>query len=137
MTSIAGHGQNNFTGNGNNFANHVNNFAPGSNNFTHNFVQGPNSFSNNPNDAAGNSNGLIDINNCGTEELMKLPFMTEILAKQAVVERETRQGFKDIEEFGMVLGLKPHMVERIRPLVVVGERTQNNISLEKGRVLDL
>lgn len=79
---------------------------------------------------------LIDINNCSIEELVKLPFMTLILAKKAIAEREERKGFKDLEEFGTALELKPHMLEKIRPLVKVEEIIQANESLETGRVLD-
>ena len=79
----------------------------------------------------------IDINSCTIEDLLKLPFITEILAKKAIKEREARKGFKDLEEFGMVLELKPHMLEKIRPLVKIEESIQVDDSLEKGRVLDL
>lgn len=83
------------------------------------------------------SRTLTDINNCTVEELMQLPFMTEILAKKAIEEREKRNGFMDLEDFGAALELKPHMLEKIRPLVKIEESIKEEESLEKGRVLDL
>jgi hypothetical protein len=62
----------------------------------------------------------IDLNNASELELAGLPGVGPILAKKAMLERERIGGFRSLEDFSQLLNLKPHNVEKIRPLVVVG-----------------
>lgn len=80
----------------------------------------------------------VDINNDPEEVIAELPGIGSILAKKVV---ETRQlsPFKSVDEFGEVLGLKPHIIERVRPLIVItGEFPDNDESEApvSGRLVD-
>ncbi|WP_052342598.1 ComEA family DNA-binding protein [Bacillus sp. EB01] len=78
---------------------------------------------------------LVDINRADEKELAQLPGIGIILAKKAVAERSKTGGFKSYDEFSELLGLKPHIAERVRPLVTVssvGEFTPNR----GGRMVD-
>ncbi len=97
-----------------------------------------------PDDVAATSNSAssatsptpkIDLNNSSEQEISSLPGIGLIIAKRTVMLREERGGFHSIEEFGQALNLKPHIVERIRPLVVVSPR-QPGSSGTTGRVVD-
>jgi DNA uptake protein ComE-like DNA-binding protein len=59
-----------------------------------------------------------------------------IIAKRAVGLRESRGGFDTVEDFGQALNLKPHVVERLRPLVAVSPSQQSGHSDSSGRVVD-
>lgn len=80
---------------------------------------------------------LVDINCCSEEELEKLPFINSIIAKKAIQQREAIGSFSSVEEFGISIGLKPHIIEKIRPLVIIGEVSVKEDKKEKGRVIDL
>lgn len=82
-------------------------------------------------------NQLVDINYCSEEELEKLPFINSIIAKKAIQQREAIGSFSSVEEFGISIGLKPHIIEKIRPLVLVREKNIKEDKKEKGRVIDL
>lgn len=88
-------------------------------------------------DLGKESNGLVDINYCTEEELEKIPFINSIVAKKAIKQREAIGSFSSVEEFGISIGLKPHIIEKIRPLVVVREISMKENKTEKGRVIDL
>ena len=62
----------------------------------------------------------IDLNKASELELAGLPGVGPILAKRAIMERDKIGGFRSLEDFSQLLSLKPHIVEKIRPLVVVG-----------------
>ncbi|MDM5329952.1 helix-hairpin-helix domain-containing protein [Neobacillus sp. CF12] len=62
----------------------------------------------------------IDLNKASDLELAGLPGVGPILAKKAIMERDRIGGFRSLEDFSQLLGLKPHIVEKIRPLVAVG-----------------
>jgi DNA uptake protein ComE-like DNA-binding protein len=62
----------------------------------------------------------VDLNNAPEDELAALPGIGPLLARRAAEERRMRGGFGSLEEFGEVLALKPHIVERLRPRVVLG-----------------
>ena len=67
---------------------------------------------------------LVDINNDPAEVMAELPGVGIILAKKAVKIRQVSQ-FESVEEFGEALDLKPHILERIRPsVVIVGSETK-------------
>jgi hypothetical protein len=62
----------------------------------------------------------VDLNNAPEDELARLPGIGPVLARRAAEERRVRGGFDSLEEFGGVLALKPHILERLRPRVVLG-----------------
>lgn len=80
----------------------------------------------------------VDINNDPEEVIADLPGVGSILAKKVV---ETRQSspFKSVDEFGEILGLKPHIIERVRPLIVISGEFPDNEESEtstSGRLVD-
>lgn len=79
---------------------------------------------------------IVDLNNSSERELATLPGIGIIVAKRAIGLRETQRGFRSVEGFGEALNLKPHVVERIRPLVSVGPLQQDQRSDSSGRVVD-
>ncbi|MBN1459191.1 MAG: DUF4339 domain-containing protein [Armatimonadetes bacterium] len=60
---------------------------------------------------------LVDINSAEADRLVLLPSMTLAHARLIENERQARLGFTTVEEVGQLLGLEPHQVERLRPLV--------------------
>lgn len=82
----------------------------------------------------------VDINTDSEDLLMKLPGVSLILAKKAVQLRESGVYFDSAEDFGLALGLKPHIVKKIEPYVVI--KPLNNVptqttSKTKGRRIDI
>ncbi|RXZ84842.1 helix-hairpin-helix domain-containing protein [Paenibacillaceae bacterium] len=78
---------------------------------------------------------MLDLNFASETEIAALSGIGIVLAKKAVQVRQANGGFRSVDEFARELGLKPHIVERIRPLVTVGTVNtppQNG----KGRVVD-
>lgn len=61
----------------------------------------------------------IDLNTATEAELALLPGIGELLAMRAVSEREVRGGFRSVEEFIKAVGLRPEVIERIRPYAFV------------------
>lgn len=55
----------------------------------------------------------IDINSCAAEELANLPGVSLIFAKKAVNYREENNGFKSVDEFYGVVGMKPHFIAQV------------------------
>jgi DNA uptake protein ComE-like DNA-binding protein len=58
----------------------------------------------------------IDLNAAPEAAIAALPGIGPILARRAVELREGRGGFASVDDFADALDLKPHVVERIRPL---------------------
>ncbi len=77
---------------------------------------------------------LVDINHDPAEVIAELPGVGIILAKKAVKLRQDSQ-FESLEEFGEALGLKPHILEQIRPSVVISDR-ETKIQ-RSGRLVDI
>ena len=80
----------------------------------------------------------IDINNDPEDLLLKLPGINKTLAEKIIQLRQSGIYFDSAEDFGELLDLKPHVVERIKPLVVIntsGEETK--IMKNKGRIVDI
>lgn len=65
------------------------------------------------------ASGVLDLNSAAEEEIADLPGVGAILAKKAIQVREENGGFRSTEQFFEALRLKPRVIERIRPLVVV------------------
>ena len=61
----------------------------------------------------------IDINRAGAEELQKLPGIGPVLAQRILAER-AKQPFKSVNELDRVPGIGPKTMEKLRPLVTVG-----------------
>lgn len=85
-------------------------------------------------------NKSIDINTASESELASLPGIGSILAKKAINHRETKESFNSIDEFAEILSLKPHVLERIKPLIIVNkiepEYKTNEFSSTSGRIVD-
>lgn len=85
-------------------------------------------------------NKSIDINSAPESELASLPGIGSILAKKAINHRETKGSFNSIDEFAEILSLKPHVLERIKPLITITvlkhEHCDDNISNKSGRIID-
>jgi DNA uptake protein ComE-like DNA-binding protein len=76
------------------------------------------------------------LNNSSEREIASLPGVGVIVAKRVISLRDSRGGFHSVEDFGEALNLKPHVVERIRPLVFVSPPQQSGSSGSSGRVVD-
>ena len=70
-----------------------------------------------PDRHAPGDTALIDLNRASEEQIASLPGINLIMAKRAVSLRDARGGFDSLEDFSHALGLKPHIKERIRPMV--------------------
>jgi DNA uptake protein ComE-like DNA-binding protein len=90
-----------------------------------------------PSASQASSQSLVDLNDSSERELAALPGIGVILAKRAVGLRKVRGGFRSVEDFGEALNRKPHVVERIRPLVSVSPPVQRPQRPDSpGRVVD-
>lgn len=78
----------------------------------------------------------IDLNRASELELANLPGVGAILAKKAMNERERSGGFRSLEDFGQLLGLKPHIIEKIRPHVMVTPPKEPPSQQWSGRMVD-
>lgn len=76
----------------------------------------------NPTDAglANKKISVVDINNSSEDAIAELPGIGPVLAKKVVSVRQSKGGFSSVEEFVEALDIKPHIVERIRPLIEIG-----------------
>lgn len=87
---------------------------------------------------ARNTSLIIEVNNATEQEIATLPGMTDILAKRVVALRQERGDFSSLDEFSAVLGLKPHIVERLRPLVAFSSHgaVQESETEQRTRKID-
>jgi DNA uptake protein ComE-like DNA-binding protein len=58
----------------------------------------------------------VDLNAAPDAAIAALPGIGPILARRAVELRDARGGFSSVDDFADALDLKPHVLERIRPL---------------------
>lgn len=65
--------------------------------------------------------GRIDLNRAGLKELRSLPGIGETRARAIIEWRTKRGGFKSAEELDDVPGIGPATMDKLRPLVYVGE----------------
>lgn len=80
----------------------------------------------------------VDINNDPEDLLVEIPGVSVILAKKAIKLRESGVYFDSAEDFCQALGLKPHMVEKIKPFIVINPSgEEETIIKNKGRILDI
>ncbi len=64
----------------------------------------------------------LDLNAAPEAAIAALPGIGPILARRAVELREGRGGFASVDDFAEALALKPHVLERIRPLAFTAPR---------------
>jgi competence protein ComEA len=60
----------------------------------------------------------LDLNSAGPAELMALPGIGEKLAQRVVAYRQSRGGFRNVDELRRVRGIGQKRMERLRPLVM-------------------
>ncbi len=78
---------------------------------------------------------LVDINNDSEHAISELPGIGIILAKKAIEIREIRD-FESVDDFGQSLDLKPHIVEQIRPFIVLNPSNRVFEPETSGRRVD-
>jgi DNA uptake protein ComE-like DNA-binding protein len=92
------------------------------------------------NNFPSNTTSSVDINKDPEDSLAELPGLNLILAKRAVQLRESGVYFDSAEDFGLALGLKPHIVKKIEPYVVIkplNDVPTQTTSKTKGRRIDI
>lgn len=90
-----------------------------------------------PATTATTAKALLDINTASEEQLSKLPSMGIIMAKKAIALRTEAGEFASVDAFGQVLGLQPHVMERIRPHITVSVLPKSPQPPRRGgRVVD-
>lgn len=65
------------------------------------------------------SDGRMDLNRAGIEELERLPGIGNVLARRIVEWRSTRGRFRSVEELARVKGIGAKKLARIKPLIRV------------------
>lgn len=80
----------------------------------------------------------VDINLATEQQLAEIPSLGLILAKKAMAKREEIGSFQSIEHFGDQIGLKPHVLERVKPYLKVSQtvRESSNAESQTGRIVD-
>lgn len=73
----------------------------------------------------------IDVNNAPLEDLLLLPTVNRARAELIIQERAARGGFRDVDQLGQALGLKPHQLTRMRRMVTFGR-----VAAARGRLVD-
>ncbi len=68
----------------------------------------------------------VDINTATVEELAKLPGVGEVIAQRIVNHREKSGKFRKVEELLVVRGISKKKLEKLRPLIAVGEEERKN-----------
>ena len=76
----------------------------------------------------------VDINHCTQAELMQLPGISVVLAKQAMEYRAANGGFRSVEEFVEKLHIKPHFAVQIFNMATVSPNTPATPKTETGTV---
>lgn len=71
-----------------------------------------------PDVPGSNDYGLIDVNHCSAAALVRLPGVTDDMAKRIVDNRAGAGGFSSVEDVGMLLDLPPSTVDEMRDLAV-------------------
>lgn len=78
------------------------------------------------------STARVNVNTASLDELQALPGIGESRAR-AIVERRRSQGaFESVEQLAEIRGIGPAMIERLRPLVVVGESGRGGSTRSSG-----
>jgi competence ComEA-like helix-hairpin-helix protein len=64
----------------------------------------------------------LDLNRATADQLETLPGIGAVKAAAILAERDSRGGFQSMEELEAVRGIGPSLVEKLRPLVVLGTK---------------
>lgn len=79
----------------------------------------------------------IDVNNASADELSALPGINIILAKKIVEYRNLNGMFKSVEDFIQAAKVKPHFVDKIRSMVIIGVKSDKDDDDHfEGRIVD-
>jgi competence ComEA-like helix-hairpin-helix protein len=73
----------------------------------------------------------IDLNRASHAELLQLPGVGENLARRIEGYRDAQGGFRHVEELRRVSGIGPVLLEKLRPLVWVAERKEDEEELDQ------
>jgi competence protein ComEA len=65
--------------------------------------------------------GKLDLNTATAEQLQELPGIGAVLAQRIVAYRDEHGPFTSIDELDNVEGIGPSLLEKLRPLVTVGD----------------
>ena len=71
-----------------------------------------------PDLASATHMGVVDVNHAGIDALARLPGVSDALAREIALARKDVDGFKSVEDLGVVLRLDGDAVEDLRPYVV-------------------
>lgn len=77
----------------------------------------------------------VDVNTATQKELQSLPAFTRQRAKGAIRERERLGGFSSVDQFATVVGLQPHELARLTPVLECSPKPRKPRSF--GRRVDL
>lgn len=77
----------------------------------------------------------VDINKCSVSELVALPGVSAVMAKKAENYRNEHGVFTSVEEFFVVTGMQAHFAERLKGVLVCGDKTEKQVKTS-GRRLD-
>jgi competence protein ComEA len=72
------------------------------------------------------SEGVVNVNTAGVDELVRLPGIGESKARAIVDFRKERGAFKSVEQLREVKGIGDAALERIRPHVAIDGKTTLN-----------
>jgi len=78
----------------------------------------------------------IDVNTASESEISAIPHLGVIMAKKVISKREEIGSFLSVEHFGEQIGLKPHILERVRPHITVSEVERQKPDEQAGRIVD-
>jgi DNA uptake protein ComE-like DNA-binding protein len=67
--------------------------------------------------------GVVNINTATKEELLKLPYVNEDIADNIINARDINGPFSSPDDLLGVKGVNPHLLEILRPYVVVQGKT--------------
>jgi competence ComEA-like helix-hairpin-helix protein len=68
----------------------------------------------------------VNINSATVEELAKLPGVGEVIAQRIVNHREKSGKFRKLEELLVIRGISKKKLDKLRPLITVGEEERKN-----------
>lgn len=89
-------------------------------------------------DAVSHGNGLcrshhrsgsrskVNVNSANIFQLMKIKFITQAIAENIVMYRETKGHFTNLDELSRVKGIKPSLLSSLRPYLVLRDSCRSN-----------